>query len=64
VVLLADVLSVELVVSRALGLGVVVGNPLGLDATLDWLVRVANFPSIVLTFLAGRRSTPTTCVSG
>jgi Kef-type K+ transport system membrane component KefB len=61
VVVLASVLSVELGLSVALlelGLGVVAGNVFGLDANADWLVFVASFASIVLTFLAGAEVDP------
>jgi Kef-type K+ transport system membrane component KefB len=61
VVVLASMLSVELGISVALlelGLGVVAGNVFGLDPNADWLVFVANFASIVLTFLAGAEVDP------
>jgi Kef-type K+ transport system membrane component KefB len=61
VVLLASMLSVELGISVALlelGLGVVAGNLFGLDPNADWLVFVAQFASIVLTFLAGAEVDP------
>jgi Kef-type K+ transport system membrane component KefB len=60
-VVLASVLSVELGISVALlelGLGIVAGNVLGLDPDTDWLVFVASFASIVLTFLAGAEVDP------
>jgi Kef-type K+ transport system membrane component KefB len=60
-VVLASVLSVELGISVALlelGLGVVAGNAFGLDPNADWLVFVAQFASIVLTFLAGAEVDP------
>ena len=61
-VLLASMLSVELGMSVALielALGVAVaGNLFGLDTNTDWLVFVANFASIVLTFLAGAEVDP------
>jgi Kef-type K+ transport system membrane component KefB len=60
-VVLASVLSVELGISVALfelGLGVVVGNVFSLDPNQDWLVFVATFASIVLTFLAGAEVDP------
>ncbi|MGH2839328.1 MAG: cation:proton antiporter [Solirubrobacteraceae bacterium] len=61
VVVLASMLSVELGISVALlelGLGVVAGNLFGLDPNADWLVFVAQFASIVLTFLAGAEVDP------
>jgi Kef-type K+ transport system membrane component KefB len=61
VVVLASMLSVELGISVALlelGLGVVAGNVFGLDADADWLVFIATFASIVLTFLAGAEVDP------
>lgn len=61
VVLLASMLSVEVGISVALlelGLGVVVGNVFSLDASTPWLVFVASFASIVLTFLAGAEVDP------
>jgi Kef-type K+ transport system membrane component KefB len=54
-------LSVELGISVALlelGLGVVAGNLFGLDPNSDWLVFIASFASIVLTFLAGAEVDP------
>ena len=60
-VVLASMLSVELGISVALlelGLGVVVGNLLDLDANTPWLVFVAQFASIVLTLLAGAEVDP------
>jgi Kef-type K+ transport system membrane component KefB len=61
VVVLASMISVELGLSVALielGLGVVVGNVLNLDPDQGWLVFVASFASIVLTFLAGAEIDP------
>ena len=61
VVLLASMVSVEVGISVALlelGLGVVVGNLFDLDASTPWLVFVASFASIVLTFLAGAEVDP------
>jgi Kef-type K+ transport system membrane component KefB len=61
VVVLASMISVEIGLSVALielGLGVVVGNVFSLDPGQDWLVFVANFASIVLTFLAGAEIDP------
>jgi Kef-type K+ transport system membrane component KefB len=60
-VVLASMLSVELGISVALlelALGVVVGNALRLDAGTPWLVFIAQFASIVLTFLAGAEVDP------
>jgi len=60
-IVLASVLSVEVGLSVALielGLGVVVGNLFNLDANVDWLVFIATFASIVLTFLAGAEVDP------
>jgi Kef-type K+ transport system membrane component KefB len=60
-IVLASMLSVELGISVALlelGLGVVAGNVFGLDPSADWLVFVAQFASIVLTFLAGAEVDP------
>ena len=60
-VLLASVISVEIGLSVALielGLGVVVGNLFSLDPNTDWLVFIATFASIVLTFLAGAEVDP------
>jgi Kef-type K+ transport system membrane component KefB len=60
-VVLASMLSVELGISVALlelGLGVIAGNLFGLDPNADWLVFIANFASIVLTFLAGAEVDP------
>jgi Kef-type K+ transport system membrane component KefB len=61
VVVLASIVSVELGLSVALvelGLGVVAGNLFDLDPNQDWLVFVATFASIVLTFLAGAEIDP------
>jgi len=60
-VVLASMVSVELGLSVALielAFGVVVGNVFDLDPGQDWLVFVANFASIVLTFLAGAEIDP------
>jgi Kef-type K+ transport system membrane component KefB len=60
-VVLASMVSVELGFSVALielALGVVLGNVFELDPGQDWLVFVANFASIVLTFLAGAEIDP------
>jgi Kef-type K+ transport system membrane component KefB len=54
-------ISVELGLSVALielGLGVMVGNVFSLDPNQSWLVFVASFASIVLTFLAGAEIDP------
>ena len=59
--LLASIASVELAVSVALielALGVVLGNVFHLDPDADWLVFIAGFASIVLTFLAGAEVDP------
>jgi Kef-type K+ transport system membrane component KefB len=61
VIVLASMISVELGLSVALlelGLGVVAGNLFDLDPNQDWLVFVASFASIVLTFLAGAEIDP------
>lgn len=61
VVLLASMLSVELGIAVALielTLGVVVGNVFEIDHGTDWLVFIAGFASIVLTFLAGLEIEP------
>ena len=60
-IVLASVVSVEVGLSVALielGLGVVVGNLFSLDPNVDWLVFIATFASIVLTFLAGAEVDP------
>ncbi len=61
VVVVASMISVEVGLSVALielGLGVVVGNAFSLDPNADWLVFIATFASIVLTFLAGAEVDP------
>jgi Kef-type K+ transport system membrane component KefB len=61
IVVVASVISVELGLSVALielALGVVFGNVFSLDPNQDWLVFVAGFASIVLTFLAGAEIDP------
>jgi hypothetical protein len=53
-VVLASMVSIELGISVALlelGLGVIGGNLFDLDPNADWLVFIASFASIVLTFL-------------
>jgi Kef-type K+ transport system membrane component KefB len=60
-VVLASIISVEVGLSVALielGLGVAVGNLFNIDPNTDWLVFVATFASIVLTFLAGAEVDP------
>jgi Kef-type K+ transport system membrane component KefB len=60
-VVAASVLSVEVGISVALlelGLGVLAGNLFHLDVNADWLVFIASFASIVLTFLAGAEVDP------
>ena len=61
VVVLSSMLSVELGLSVALielAMGVVAGNLFNLDPNADWLVFIASFASIVLTFLAGAEVDP------
>ena len=61
VIVIASVLSVELGISVALlelGLGVIAGNALHLNPNTPWLVFIAQFASIVLTFLAGAEVDP------
>jgi Kef-type K+ transport system membrane component KefB len=61
VVVVASMISVEVGISVALielALGVVVGNVFDVNVNTDWLVFVANFASIVLTFLAGAEVDP------
>ena len=60
-VVVASMLSVELGIAVALfelGLGIVLGNVFDLNAGEPWLVFVASFASIVLTFLAGAEVDP------
>jgi Kef-type K+ transport system membrane component KefB len=60
-VLIGSMISVEVGLSVALielGLGVVFGNLFHLDPNTDWLVFVATFASVVLTFLAGTEVDP------
>jgi Kef-type K+ transport system membrane component KefB len=61
IVVLASMISVEVGLSVALielALGVVVGNVFGIDPNEDWLIFIATFASIVLTFLAGAEVDP------
>jgi Kef-type K+ transport system membrane component KefB len=60
-VLLASMVSVEIGISVALielALGVALGNTLSLDPNTSWLVFIAGFASVVLTFLAGAEVDP------
>jgi Kef-type K+ transport system membrane component KefB len=60
-VLLASMVSVQLGVSVALielAFGVALGNVLKLDPNQSWLVLIASFASVVLTFLAGAEVDP------
>jgi Kef-type K+ transport system membrane component KefB len=60
-VVLASVVSVEVGVSVALielALGVILGNTFHLNADASWLVFIASFASVVLTFLAGAEVDP------
>jgi Kef-type K+ transport system membrane component KefB len=60
-IVVASMASVELGLSVALielALGVVLGNVFSLDANASWLVFIASFASIVLTFLAGAEVDP------
>jgi Kef-type K+ transport system membrane component KefB len=60
-IVLASIISVEVGLSVALielGLGVAVGNLFNVDPNTDWLVFIATFASIVLTFLAGAEVDP------
>jgi Kef-type K+ transport system membrane component KefB len=60
-IVLASIISVEVGLSVALielGLGVVIGNVFSVDPNTDWLVFIATFASIVLTFLAGAEVDP------
>src|SRR5262249_56834882 len=59
--LLASMVSVEIGVSVALielALGVALGNVFSLDPNASWLVFIAGFASVVLTFLAGAEVDP------
>ncbi len=60
-VLLASMVSVEVGISVALielALGVALGNTFNLDPNASWLVFIASFASVVLTFLAGAEVDP------
>jgi Kef-type K+ transport system membrane component KefB len=60
-VLLASMVSVEVGISVALielALGVALGNTFSLDPNASWLVFIAGFASVVLTFLAGAEVDP------
>lgn len=59
--LLASMVSVEIGVSVALielAFGVALGNTFHLNANAGWLVFIASFASVVLTFLAGAEVDP------
>jgi Kef-type K+ transport system membrane component KefB len=59
--LLASVVSVEIGISVALielALGVALGNTFHLNPDAGWLVFIAGFASVVLTFLAGAEVDP------
>src|SRR5579859_4357057 len=60
-ILMASMVSVELGISVALvelALGVGLGNIFSLDPNASWLVFIAGFASVVLTFLAGAEVDP------
>jgi Kef-type K+ transport system membrane component KefB len=60
-ILLASMVSVELGISVALielALGVALGNTFSLNPDATWLVFIASFASVVLTFLAGAEVDP------
>jgi Kef-type K+ transport system membrane component KefB len=60
-IVVASMVSVEVGVSVALielALGVILGNALHLDSDQGWLVFIAGFASVVLTFLAGAEVDP------
>jgi len=60
-VLIASMVSVEIGISVALielALGVALGNTFNLDPDASWLVFIASFASVVLTFLAGAEVDP------
>lgn len=59
--LLASMISVEVGISVALlelALGIALGNVFNLDPDQEWLVFLAGFASVVLTFLAGAEVDP------
>jgi Kef-type K+ transport system membrane component KefB len=59
--LLASMISTEVGISVALielALGIVLGNTFDLDPNQSWLVFLAGFASVVLTFLAGAEVDP------
>jgi Kef-type K+ transport system membrane component KefB len=59
--LLASMISVEVGISVALielALGIALGNTFNLDPNQGWLVFLAGFASVVLTFLAGAEVDP------
>src|SRR5207253_6763004 len=59
--LLASMISVEVGISVALvelALGIALGNTFNLDPNESWLVFLAGFASVVLTFLAGAEVDP------
>jgi Kef-type K+ transport system membrane component KefB len=59
--LLASMISVEVGISVALielALGIALGNIFNLDPDQEWLVLLAGFASVVLTFLAGAEVDP------
>src|SRR5450631_4104297 len=59
--LLASMVSVQVGVSVALielAFGISLGNALNLDPNQSWLVLIASFASVVLTFLAGAEVDP------
>jgi Kef-type K+ transport system membrane component KefB len=59
--LLASMVSIEVGISVALvelALGIALGNTFNLDPNASWLVLIAGFASVVLTFLAGAEVDP------
>lgn len=59
--LLASMVSIEVGISVALielALGIALGNAFNLDPNASWLVLIAGFASVVLTFLAGAEVDP------